>query len=717
MYYVTPYYPNPDCPTGKSCLTIDEYTQQNSFIGSTDDNITLLFLDGEHKLTAQNFLIDYKTKLMLKMAPDKSDSNVVIRMSNKTSMKVQNIFKIEMVGIKLFSQASYHDTTSACVSISEVGFLSFVGVSIEYCQMSLEGVARAIITGLIASKSLIYLAVNKSKQTVAIRNSDFHISTLNISESTEHVYTADNTMSVLSLVSSSMNNSLLTVKLQYPHVQLSILNSSIFSRGNLSQITGITAEISNKAKLFAYIKDCYYVGNSQGIGISADEDSHLQLTIDQCYIANNVSEQGTASSFGIVVRADGNSYAELSVNHCLIVYNGLDSGGISVSRSTDKESNAVTVTSIKSTTVTGNNLRQIEIVGSSGLATVTVFNCTIKGDGIFSQGMYFKAGQSPKNSMFINITNSRIEDNTFGIWIDSSLDTLKNSEQNAYMLEAYLKGNNISSVSTARRETGVHQGYGLQISDGSNIVLSITNCRFILNKDRAIILYALSVMVRISETVIAQNGNGIEISNSYELEPKHITMIIEDTVFQENTGLSLGVPDLLSDGSELFNITLRNVSFCNNTIFGANTGIVQVDKRVSLSIGDSCVFSGNLGSPILALSTTVSLSGAVTFKDNVAFQGGAISLRMSVLKLQSVNHTNTHISFVNNKATNLGGSIYVEQSFNLNRDAYSGSICFYEIQGVSFDDLKNSAVKITVTFSNNTALNGGTDIIIWGNTK
>ena len=94
------------------------------------------------------------------------------------------------------------------------------------------------------------------------------------------------------------------------------------------------------------------------------------------------------------------------------------------------------------------------------------------------------------------------------------------------------------------------------------------------------------------------------------------------------------------------------------------------------------------------------------FKDNRAFErGGAISLRMSVLRFQSVNHQNTSITFMNNTAANVGGGIYID---NIIKDTYSGSACFYELQGVSSEELLNSI--ITIAFVNNTARNGGDDI-------
>ena len=150
------------------------------------------------------------------------------------------------------------------------------------------------------------------------------------------------------------------------------------------------------------------------------------------------------------------------------------------------------------------------------------------------------------------------------------------------------------------------------------------------------------------------------------------------------------------------------MSFINNTNFLANTGVIQVDGSIILSIENSCEFRANQGSVIHAFETTVTLSGVVTFEDNIAFQGGAISLSYSMLRLRSIDDSNTKILFVNNTATNTGGAIYVDRTISI--DSYSGSSCFYEIEGVYINELKHHIVNVTLVISDNVANNGGDDI-------
>ncbi len=103
VYYVTPHSPNPDCPARAPCLTINEYAQRDHFDG--DDNITLLFLNGEHSLSAQTFQLDSKT--LFKMSPShahpSTEVTVVIQLLNQTSVAVSNLVEVEITGLKFVS--------------------------------------------------------------------------------------------------------------------------------------------------------------------------------------------------------------------------------------------------------------------------------------------------------------------------------------------------------------------------------------------------------------------------------------------------------------------------------------------------------------------------------------------------------------------------------------------------------------------------------------
>ena len=152
MYYVTPHSPNPDCPSGEPCLTINEYAQGNHF--DTSDNITLLFLNGEHNLTAQNLEINHKTSL--DMVPMEAQQEVVINInSQEAHIVIQNISVVTISDLKFSSQNASNDTTPHCLQFLDIKMLLVTGMSLDACQLSLVGEVQAAVNTLTASKSLV----------------------------------------------------------------------------------------------------------------------------------------------------------------------------------------------------------------------------------------------------------------------------------------------------------------------------------------------------------------------------------------------------------------------------------------------------------------------------------------------------------------------------------------------------------------------------------
>ena len=667
MYYVTPHSPNPDCPSGEPCLTINEYAQRNHFDG---DDITLLFLNGEHYLTAQNFEIAGKRSL--RVAASHLRERPAIHVSSETSITILNIQEVKFnTKLRFFTLKNddHANSSSVCLSLSDIGLLSVNRLSIESCQLLLQGEMNAAFTELTAYNSYMTLFLHQNNHTIAIRNSEFHYSSLKICDSlanSDQVITDDAITAALSLEGSSMNNSLLRVKLQMLVMyKLSVLTTSVTSlRSWHSSQTGIIIETFAAATLYTLFQHCTIAGNYHGIHITAGGDSCVELDVDQCYIANNshVSEP---------------YYYEVGL------------GGITVHQL--KGSNTVTNTNIISTVLSGNSQRQISVVGYSGTASVTVFNSTIT-DTLVAYGcdgalFYMENNRIDSNRMFLNFTLNHFE-----------------------VINIHIEGQNcvyeVHFVSNVVKYNGAKALLRLASSKNSVGKVNIAHCFFATSTRAIVMLYpSSSLMVRITQTIFAQNEVGIWIDNL-----KHSRILIEDSIFQEHVGLSLQAQGQKVQyvSSKPIEINLKNVTFLNNKLDHHFIGIIQVDSTVHLSIGDSCVFRGNQGSVIQALATTVTLSGVVIFEDNVATHGAAMLLKSSMLRLESINGTNTSIQFVNNTATDTGGGIYIDQSLNTDFSSSfwaSGSGCFYEIQGETLEGLEHSLL-----FINNTATNGGTNI-------
>ena len=683
VYYVTPHSPNPDCPSEEPCFTIDEYAQGSHFDG--EDNITLLFLNGEHNLTAQNFEIDHKR--LLRMAPSymHTEECIVIQFLNGTRMFVSSLLEFEVIGLKLVSPNS---KVLSGAYFMDIDLLMVSNIGIESCWLSIQGKIKAHITELTANNSFVYSTLlTHNNHTVVIRNSNFHFSTLNIRDDhTSQIFLGDIT-SALSLETSSMHSSQVSVKLQTHIVyELSLLNSSITSGDNTTSniSTGIRAEIRNTTTFLVLIRNCTIVGNDHALNITVDGNSSVELSVDQCLIVNN------------------------SHRHEHAFWRSKYYAGIEVSYLGKHQNIAVIVVSITATILSGKKKSQLLVRGIARNTSVSVFNSTLKNTHytIFRSNLIScaddyiidKSGAhliaSDDNSsltkytcMFnINFTQNLFENNRIGVNIDSV---------------------NCKNLVHFNNNTVINNRVGLSVNavKMGTVHMSIANSLFAYNKGSAAVICtsANSSLVSFTETIFAQNGNGILV------EARGLTVIIENSYVQENFGVSLGVAyPQPSSNKGAINISVRNVTFFNNSnpLPNYNGGIVQVDGRVNLSIEDSCVFRSNHASSIYALTTTVTLSGAIIFEDNSAFQGGAISLSYSMLRFTSKSKKlNTIIRFVNNSATNVGGAIYVNQSPN--KDSESGSSCFYDLKILSNDRLN---VNIKLIFRGNTASNGGIDV-------
>ena len=153
--------------------------------------------------------------------------------------------------------------------------------------------------------------------------------------------------------------------------------------------------------------------------------------------------------------------------------------------------------------------------------------------------------------------------------------------------------------------------------------------------------------------------------------------------------------------------SIRSPVYIRRTVFSGNVhvdtlGLVQstvyLADMTSVSLSD-CRFHSNQATAILAARSTVFMAGHVEFINNSGYQGGALALygfsRLTVTK------SNTHLSFTQNSASNVGGAIYVLENFVPYTQPFPNP-CFFRIE----EDAQN----LSFVFVNNTAVNGGNAI-------
>ena len=402
----------------------------------------------------------------------------------------------------------------------------------ESCQLSLQQKMNANISELIASKTLVrFFLMSQKNQTVTLGSSEFHFSTLSISDSLTSpiLVGAGDIMGALSLENSLINNSLITVFLQTQIMyQVSVLNTVIqsvnsFNDHDITSDTGVKAEAKNITALFAHFKNCSIVGNDHGINIATDGNTRLELSVDQCFIANNGHRHAKQSFGGIKVHA----------SHAY------------------KRSTVVTIVSITATTLSGNKYTQFATKNFSPNTSVSVFNSTFRDTqyNVWSlscddsrsvpnevgSGAYFTADDSNHcDYVLINFTQSVFENNWIGVTINSI------SCNN----EIHFKNNSV-----------VHHynGLGLFVSalNGGMSTINIVNSHFAQNKVSAMcfqLIFAIT-QVTITDTTIVQNSNGIIIvPQGYPTITMTIfaitqVTITDTTIVQNSNNSATGIPN------------------------------------------------------------------------------------------------------------------------------------------------------------------------------
>jgi len=148
--------------------------------------------------------------------------------------------------------------------------------------------------------------------------------------------------------------------------------------------------------------------------------------------------------------------------------------------------------------------------------------------------------------------------------------------------------------------------------------------------------------------------------------------------------------------------THQNVSFIN-CIFTNNIGSVVLAYASNVIFVNN-TFRSNYGTPILAESSNFTLSGDIQFIENLAFEGGGLAFYANSYMLLS---SNTNILFASNFATDVGGGIYIDSSD-------SKVIVLPDWQSATttncFMQPLIDSVNISLTFMNNTSVNGGDNV-------
>ena len=207
--------------------------------------------------------------------------------------------------------------------------------------------------------------------------------------------------------------------------------------------------------------------------------------------------------------------------------------------------------------------------------------------------------------------------------------------------------------------------------------------------------------IRIMNSTFVGNRLGLSVIGNTAATILNVT--IENAQFLQNEKSGLFE---LGSGQSLL---LHNTSFVDNVETLSN-GLARRDDLGDLRIRgpmivtvDSCLFNGYVGvSSVLATDAQLYFLGNTTFSNNVGISGGALAMINTTMWLDY----GTHIRFINNRASEVGGAIQIEENHQITGE----STCFYRLNFDLQELLENVSIPVSITFENNKARLGGDDI-------
>ena len=182
---------------------------------------------------------------------------------------------------------------------------------------------------------------------------------------------------------------------------------------------------------------------------------------------------------------------------------------------------------------------------------------------------------------------------------------------------------------------------------------------------------------------------------------KHIT--IANCTFIKNKGRGSTV-DILQHSLQpmtlFLNTTLTMCSFKRNTLLNDYGAILKIySDKVSLI---NSTFTGNNSTAISLTSAYLNLYGDILFENNSARLGGAMKINEASLVFV---YEGTHVRFINNRAEEKGGAIYVKTSCT--DSSVSNLVCFIQPAPPYNMTVINEFTKLMMLeFVNNSAVSG-----------
>ena len=594
-YYVTPtLLPNPNCPQGNHCHTLNQYAVNSSQFFDNVEDISLLFLDGIHNLTHRLEVRGTANFYMSRLVSLDNHLPVIAADSQSNSgLSFSGVFNVTFEYLSFTVQQSFPTANSLTQCVDLMNVKRFEGIGLLFAGCSLN-TSYFLVND---ERHLSREHGNKGNVMLfLIQNSNFL--NANISIDSFSSTSESNTSVNATLLQTEIDSGGLCVNIQQVGFSLTFYNSNI-SNGIGIEFNLLSKAEGQKIAIDASIKNSIFTNNSYGIYVNTIESD---LT---CMYARPKGEHfnqgGNVVSISVVASfLANNSYGFMLEGTGSIT--SLDSIHVTFS----------------STSVLYSGLSGMSVITDTDL-TVDLAYCVIQNNG--NTGLYVSGKRySNRQTTDISIANTVLSNNTYGLFVQINNVAL-------YIVNSFAEYNN-------------QIGIKVSVTNNDRIaMITYDNCKVTHNGQVGIYIQSdNNISVGISNSLLEHNYN--MLGDLYRIDVSRMSsasaVVIACPVFK---GSSVSVTSTVFKHNYDFNLENKAmlVFQCDTTFFEGNN-----------------LFESNIGTPIRIYNGELVVSGNLTLQNNTASHGGGMSFIYATLFLQN----NTFIEFVSNYASDTGGGIY-----------------------------------------------------------
>ena len=281
-YYVTPTQPpNPACPSGKPCHTLNDYAKNASFLFSGKDDVSLLFLDGIHTL---------------------SDSLEITNTTNVTMVAGVNVSTIRVVKI--------NPKTESWITISSVSIFRMENISLEGFYYNYANIARISLEGIqivtqnnLAVTNFYFHIVGTAE--VYMINSTYYQSVIIISQYSDQLGTCFDTLVKWTIKGSRINCSYVSMEIEQwtPNLHPIPLDVEVVDTtftGCIDTISDPGLRLSLSTNSHLSIQDSCFTKNNTLVIISQGVDLDITLMLKNVFFIENTQDALTLPQLYLV---------------------------------------------------------------------------------------------------------------------------------------------------------------------------------------------------------------------------------------------------------------------------------------------------------------------------------------------------------------------------------------------------------------------------------